>query len=60
VGGLGGIYHAGLAIIAVVLIWEHRLAMRNTPESIQVAFFRANALISFVLMFSIVIESLRS
>lgn len=60
VGGLGGVYYAGLAINAVILVWEHRLAMKNTPESIQVAFFRANALISFVLMFSIVIESLRS
>jgi 4-hydroxybenzoate polyprenyltransferase len=60
VAGLGGIYYAGLAINAAILVWEHRLALQNTPESLQVAFFRANALISFVLMFSIVIESLRS
>jgi 4-hydroxybenzoate polyprenyltransferase len=59
-GRLGGIYYSGLAIIAAVLVWEHRMALRNTPESIQVAFFRANALISFILMFSILIESLRS
>ena len=58
--GLRGVYYAGLALIAAILVWEHRLALRNTPEAIQVAFFRANALISFVLMFSILIESLRS
>ena len=57
---LRGIYDAGLAIIAAILFWEHRLALKHTPEAIQVAFFRANALISFVLMFSILIESLRS
>ena len=60
VAGLRGVYYAGLALIAAILVWEHRLALRNTPEAIQVAFFRANALISFVLMFSILIESLRS
>jgi 4-hydroxybenzoate polyprenyltransferase len=60
VAGLRGIYYAGLALIAVILVWEHRLAVKNTPGAIQLAFFRANALISFVLMFSILIESLRS
>jgi len=60
VAGLRGVYYTGLLLIAAILFWEHRLAMKHTPEAIQVAFFRANALISFVLMFSIVIESLRS
>ena len=60
VAGLGGIYFTGMLAVAAILVWEHRLAVRTTPESIQLAFFRANALISFVLMFSILIESLRS
>lgn len=58
--GLGGVYYASLVPVAVILVWEHRTALRNTTESIQFAFFRANALISFILMFSIIIESLRN
>jgi 4-hydroxybenzoate polyprenyltransferase len=58
VAELGGIYFGAMLLIGVILVWEHRMALKNTPEAIQFAFFRANALISFILMFSILIESM--
>lgn len=60
VAELGGVYFSSMVLITGVLIWEHRMAMKNSPEAIQIAFFRANALISFILMLSVFIESLRS
>jgi 4-hydroxybenzoate polyprenyltransferase len=40
-------YHAGLALIAGILAWEHRLCRGTGPESrVQKAFFDANVLVS--------------
>ncbi|MBV9463013.1 MAG: UbiA family prenyltransferase [Verrucomicrobiae bacterium] len=60
VARLGGVYEAGLVLIAAVLFWEHRLAKRGTPEAVQAAFFRSNVWISVILMLSILIENWKS
>ncbi len=47
---LGTIYFAGMAIVAAVLAWEHFLARRGNLETINRAFFQANALVGAVFM----------
>jgi len=50
VAGLGGWYFTGLALIAVCLTTQHALARRQDPVSLNVAFFRMNAIISVVFL----------
>lgn len=47
---LGPIYLAGLAPVAVLLIWQHRLVSPTDLSRVNVAFFRLNAVISFGLL----------
>ena len=55
--GLHGIYWIGLAVIAAVLLWEHRLVRTDDLSKIGVAFFNANGIIS-VLYFGVVLAAL--
>jgi 4-hydroxybenzoate polyprenyltransferase len=50
-------YHAGVAVIAAVLVWEHRLVRADDLSRIGVAFLNANAMIS-VLYFGVVLAAL--
>lgn len=50
-------YFAGLAIIAALLIWEHRLLRADDLSEVGTAFFNANGIIS-VVYFLIVLASL--
>ena len=43
-------YYVGLALIVVCLVWQHCLARRQDPVSLNAAFFRMNAIISMVLL----------
>ena len=43
-------YYVGLALIAVCLVWQHLLARRQDPVSLNAAFFRMNAIISGVFL----------
>jgi len=48
-------YYVGLAVIAACLFWQHFLARKQDPVSLNVAFFRMNAIISGVFLFAVVL-----
>ncbi|MCG3149699.1 MAG: 4-hydroxybenzoate octaprenyltransferase [Verrucomicrobiae bacterium] len=56
ISGLGLPYYAGLTVIAVCLIVQHRLARKQDPVSLNVAFFRMNAVISVVFLAAVVAD----
>ena len=49
-------YYIGLAVILVCLIVQHRLARKRDPISLNVAFFRMNAVISAVFLGAVVVD----
>ncbi len=51
-----GPYFIGLVIIAVCLLTQHLLARRQDPVSLNVAFFRMNAIISVVFLAAVVVD----
>jgi 4-hydroxybenzoate polyprenyltransferase len=53
---LGVPYYFGLAIILVCLVGQHVLARKQEPVSLNVAFFRMNAIISAVFLFAVVAD----
>lgn len=55
--GLHPVYWAGIALVAAVLVWEHRLVRTDDLSKIGVAFLNANGLIS-VLYFGVVLAAL--
>jgi 4-hydroxybenzoate polyprenyltransferase len=55
--GLHPVYWAGVAVVAGVLVWEHRLVRADDLSKIGVAFLNANGLIS-VLYFGVVLAAL--
>lgn len=48
--GLGWIAYAGIAIVAGILYWEHRLVTPNDLSRINVAFFNLNGYVSILLL----------
>jgi 4-hydroxybenzoate polyprenyltransferase len=44
--GLGAIYWAGLAVISLILFWEHRLVTPTDLSRVNRAFFDFNAYVS--------------
>ena len=50
IAGLGWIAYAGIAIVAGILYWEHRLVTPNDLSRINVAFFNLNGYISILLL----------
>jgi 4-hydroxybenzoate polyprenyltransferase len=55
--GLHPVYWGGVALVAGVLVWEHRLVREDDLSKIGVAFLNANGLIS-VLYFGVVLTAL--
>ena len=51
---MGWPYYAGWTAIVVCLVYQHRLARNQDPVSVNAAFFRMNAVISVVLLASVV------
>lgn len=49
-------YYIGLGIILVCLVGQHRLARKRDPISLNVAFFRMNAVISAVFLGAVVVD----
>ena len=47
---LGWIAYAGIAIVAGILYWEHRLVTPNDLSRVDVAFFNLNGYISILLL----------
>jgi 4-hydroxybenzoate polyprenyltransferase len=50
--GLGPIYWSGLAAVAVILIWEHRIVKLDDLSRINCAFFNFNAYVSIGYFFT--------
>jgi len=46
-------YYVGLTVITACLIWQHLLASKQDPVSLNVAFFRLNAVISVVFLMAV-------
>ena len=49
-------YFAGLAVIVVCLVSQHIVARKRDPVSLNVAFFRLNAVISVVFLVAVVVD----
>ena len=54
ISGLRWAYWAGLVIIAVGLVYEHRLARRGDPVSVNAAALRVNGVISVVFLAAVI------
>jgi 4-hydroxybenzoate polyprenyltransferase len=54
---LGWIYLSVVALIASLLVWEHRLANPQDLLKLNIAFFQINIVISFLLMTAGIIDS---
>ncbi len=48
--GLGWIAYAGIAIVAAILFWEHRIVKPHDLSRVNVAFFNLNGYISILLL----------
>ncbi|MGH8598316.1 MAG: UbiA-like polyprenyltransferase [Gammaproteobacteria bacterium] len=46
-------YYVGLMVIAICLVWQHFLARKQDPVSLNAAFFRMNAIISAVFLVAV-------
>jgi len=51
--GMRWMYYAGLAVIVACLAAQHALARKQDPVSLNVAFFRMNAIISLVFLVAV-------
>lgn len=47
---LGGIVYAGIAIVAAILFWEHRIVKPGDLSRVNVAFFALNGYVSILLL----------
>ncbi len=56
--GLGILYYAALACVAVLVIVQHRLVSPNDLARVNMAFFNVNAVISFGLCLATAIDAL--
>ena len=57
--GLGWVAFAGIAIVAGILYWEHRLVTPQDLSRINVAFFNLNGYISILLLLTFAGDILR-
>jgi 4-hydroxybenzoate polyprenyltransferase len=57
-GGLGGYYLFGVAVVAVLLIWEHTIVRPNDLSRLNVAFFNLNGYVSVVFLAATVADIL--
>jgi len=55
---LDGFFDAGLAVAAVLLVWQHRIVRPNDLSRVNAAFFTANGLLSIGLFFAAVVDFL--
>lgn len=47
---LGWPYHVGVAVVAGVLVWEHRMIHPNDMSRVDMAFFTMNGIVSMVML----------
>lgn len=55
ISGMRWPYYGGLMVIVACLIWQHLLARKQDPVSLNVAFFRMNAIISVVFLAAVLL-----
>ena len=55
---LGWIYHAGLVLVAVLLIYEHALVRPDDLSRVNLSFFHLNAVVSMGLFFIVLVDLL--
>lgn len=55
--GLGPVYYAGVAGVALLLIHEHRLVRPDDLSRVNKAFFHVNAIVSFGLLVIVVVDT---
>jgi 4-hydroxybenzoate polyprenyltransferase len=55
---LGGIAYAGIAVVAAILYWEHRLIKPDDLSKVNVAFFSLNGYISILLLLTFAVDIL--
>lgn len=53
---LGGVYFAGLILVGVLLIYEHRLVRPNDLSRVNQAFFQVNGVISIGILMLVLIQ----
>jgi 4-hydroxybenzoate polyprenyltransferase len=56
VADLGFIYYVSIIIIAILLIWEHKIANDQATEILPPVFYNINSLISVVIFFGILFD----
>jgi 4-hydroxybenzoate polyprenyltransferase len=56
--GLGWPYYVGLGLIAVALVYEHRIAARRDVGAINQAFFHSNAIVGLIFVVAIACDTL--
>jgi 4-hydroxybenzoate polyprenyltransferase len=49
-GRLGGWYHAGVAVVAALLVYEHRIVKADDLRRVNQAFFHVNAVVGAVVL----------
>jgi 4-hydroxybenzoate polyprenyltransferase len=54
--GLGRFYWVAWLVVLAALVWEHRIANPENPESINAAFFNVNALVSMSLLAGVLLN----
>src|SRR6185369_7167023 len=55
---LGGIAYAGIAVVAAILYWEHRLIKPDDLSKVNIAFFSLNGYISILLLVTFAMDIL--
>jgi 4-hydroxybenzoate polyprenyltransferase len=55
--GLGRVYWVALAIVAILLVYEHSIVSSNNLARVNVAFFQANAIISCLVLTAGVLDA---
>jgi 4-hydroxybenzoate polyprenyltransferase len=53
---LGWVWLAAVAVIAAILLIEHRIADADDPRRLEVAFFRANAAVGPLVLVAVILE----
>jgi 4-hydroxybenzoate polyprenyltransferase len=54
--GLGAAYHSGVAVVAVVLLFEHRLISPADMSRVNLAFFTMNGVVSLIMLLCTVFD----
>jgi 4-hydroxybenzoate polyprenyltransferase len=57
-GGLGVVAYVGIAVVAGILYWEHRIVAPDDLSRVDMAFFNLNGYVSVLLLASVAADVL--